>query len=89
MEMVYLVLIIVVVMYANKAIKASLNLITDGVETAARMGNEELAAVEADQTLRHAENDVKRADRVNDLVASKKTRVSARDIIKLRKEGKL
>ena len=87
--LVILVVIVAVIMYLNKTIKMSLDTVTSAIETGARMSSVELEAVEADQAIRHAKLDERRATQVNDLISSKENRMSAKDILSLRREGKL
>jgi hypothetical protein len=84
---VYLVVILVVVLYFNKVIKKFTAVVSENLDISLDMSTDEMSQVRADQILRHANNDAKRTARVAELPTE--GRLTASDIIKLRKENKL
>lgn len=87
MELVYLVMVLVAVMYFNKVIKKFTAVVADNLDITLDMSTDEMAQVRADQIVRHAKNDARRSTVVASL--STEDRVTAADIIKMRKENKL
>ena len=87
MELVYVVLILVVVMYFNKVIKKFTAVVADNLDITLDMSTDEMAQVRADQIVRHSKNDAKRSTIVASLATE--DRVTAKDIIKMRAENKL
>jgi hypothetical protein len=87
MELVYLVIVLVVVMYFNKVIKKFTAVVADNLDIALDMSTDEMQQVRADQIVRHAKNDLKRGTAVASIATE--NRVTAEDIIEMRKKNQL
>ena len=87
MELVYLILILIGVLYFNKVIKKSTEVVANNLDIALDMSTDEMSQVRADQIIRHARNDARRTEKLEEV--TKEGSLTANQIIKMRLEGKL
>lgn len=88
MELVYLVGLLVLVMYFNKVIKKFTAVVADNLDITLDMSTDEMFQVRADQIIRHAKADVKRGDKLAE-IGEAKNRVTASDIIKMKRNNQI